>query len=131
MCRARNERLRGEPTSWCRSARSMQTRVRVSMPRAPYFCFPSSHPSCCRWLLTEIMERCAVDNGLAWTEASATSMKTAMLWQQGIFVIQGVFDSFLTAPFMNQMNPLIVRKLSCSILCKRLQQHRSHGVPMI
>ena len=49
---------------------------------------------------------------------------------QGLFVIQAVFVSCLAAAFMNQMNPLIVRKFSCSILCRRLQQHRSHGIPM-
>ena len=50
---------------------------------------------------------------------------------QGIFVIHSIFNSSLTAAFMKQMNPTVVCECYCSISCKRLQQHPSHGLPVI
>ena len=50
--------------------------------------------------------------------------------QQGFPVIKAVLNSALTAALLNQMNPILVKKIFCSFLCKRLLQHRSHGFPM-
>ena len=49
---------------------------------------------------------------------------------QGIFVIHTVFNSVLTVSFLNQLNPIFFWKILCSIVRKRLQQYRSHGIPM-